>query len=381
MNTCAPKKVLTALYALVYVISSGGETLAIKALNYADPFPLYLPGYTALLSNQMWLLMLPIYLYSLSHPNHPSQEVQKKYIEQQSVQQYLKQYFVMAILTFAITILRNLSLNLLPGSIFSLLISTSIAFNMALNYFILKKSFNPYHLLAAILCVCSAISISSSGLTSHDHNNINEKGVLLALGAAFFIAVMSVYQEHLQTLWSDVNFRIIEMTLVSSFIASILILAYSALSGELSTWKSSLELTTQTHSGLILVSAISVALPILKLLVRNSKYSTIQYSSSFFFEFVQASSALSCSVASILLFNEKWSASYVCAFFFMTFSFIAYIQAKKIARNSKSLHQKTHINEVTLEIQTYPLVVATQNPLSPSKGSSHNSKTMIESWQ
>jgi len=65
----------------------------------------------------------------------------------------------------------------------------------------------------------------------------------------------------------------------------------------------------------------------------------------------------------------------------MTFSFIAYIQAKKIAGNSKSLHQKTHINEVTLEIQTYPLVIATQNPLSPSKGTSHNSKTMIESWQ
>jgi len=380
MSTCAPKKVLTTVYALVYVISSGGETLAIKALNYADPFPLFLPGYTALLSNQMWLLMLPIYLYSLSNP-YSSQEIQKKNIEQQSVQQYIKQYFVMAILTFAITILRNLSLNLLPGSIFSLLISTSIAFNMALNYFILKKSFNPYHLLAAILCVCSAISISSSGLTSHDHNSINEKGVLLALGAAFFIAVMSVYQEHLQTIWSDVNFRIIEMTLVSSFIASILILVYSTLSGELSTWKSSLELSTQTHSGLILVSAISVALPILKLLVRNSKYSTIQYSSSFFFEFVQALSALSCSVASILFFNEKWSASYVCAFFFMTFSFIAYIKAKKVASNSKNLLQKKHINEVTLEIQTYPLVVATQNPLSPSKGSSHNSKTMIESWQ
>ena len=63
----------------------------------------------------------------------------------------------------------------------------------------------------------------------------------------------------------------------------------------------------------------------------------------------------------------------------MTFSFIAYI--KKVARNSKNLLQKKHINEVTLEIQTYPLVVATQNPLSPSKGSSHNSKTMIESWQ
>jgi hypothetical protein len=91
------------------------------------------------------------------------------------------------------------------------------------------------------------------------------------------------------------------MSLTSSFIASLLIILYSALSGELRDWKSSLDFSIQTQEGLILVSCISIALPVLKMFIRNSKYSTIQNSSSFFFEFVQASSALTTSLASIVI--------------------------------------------------------------------------------
>lgn len=194
------KHIFTVLYSSVYIASSGAETLAVKALNHAN-IPLYLPGYTAFLSNAMWLLMIPVYFSSLSKRKSNEVELLKLSKIDQTTQQYALQYFMMGILTFAITLLRNLSLNLLPGSIFSLLISTSIAFNMLLNFFFLKKSFNSWHLLAAVLCVGSAISASSSGFISHqDGGIINEVGVIEALVASFFIAVMSVYQEHLQTL-------------------------------------------------------------------------------------------------------------------------------------------------------------------------------------
>jgi hypothetical protein len=52
----------SALFGLLFIVSSAGETLAVKALNYS-PNPLQLPGYTAFLSNQMWLFMLPIYWF------------------------------------------------------------------------------------------------------------------------------------------------------------------------------------------------------------------------------------------------------------------------------------------------------------------------------
>lgn len=370
------KHILTIIYSSVYIASSGAETLAVKALNYAN-IPLYLPGYTAFLSNAMWLLMIPVYFSSLRKRNSNEDELLKLSKIDQTTRQYALQYFMMGILTFAITLLRNLSLNLLPGSIFSLLISTSIAFNMFLNFFFLKKSFNSWHLLAAVLCVGTAISASSSGFISQqDGSIINEVGVIEALVASFFIAVMSVYQEHLQTLWADKDFRIIEMSLISSFIASLLILLYSWLSGEVRDWKPSLELSTSTREGLILVSCISVALPILKMFVRNSKYSTIQYSSSFFFEFVQATSALSTSLGSIFIFKETWSASYLGSLFCMSLSFAAYIQAKRIASTSaKGLLQKTSTLIIkNTEIDEDPEVSSTHNPLSPksSKDPQHD---------
>ena len=42
-------------YGFLYAITSAGEIVAIKSLNYNE-VPLLLPAYTALLSNQVWPL-------------------------------------------------------------------------------------------------------------------------------------------------------------------------------------------------------------------------------------------------------------------------------------------------------------------------------------
>jgi drug/metabolite transporter (DMT)-like permease len=188
------KHLLALFFALIYTTSSAGETLAIKSLNYND-VPLQLPGYTAFMSNQMWIFMIPIYCQMR---NNQGKEIVDTTILAKPIittKDYILQYTGIGILTFAITILRNISVNIMPGSVFALLISTSILFNMIVSWLWLKKTFNRFHILAALLCVLSAIIICISAfLTTQDTMvgaNFN-LGIPTAIGSAFFIAVMSV---------------------------------------------------------------------------------------------------------------------------------------------------------------------------------------------
>jgi drug/metabolite transporter (DMT)-like permease len=354
---CKPKYIATALFGLLYTASSSGETLVVKALNYANE-PLTLPGYTALLSNQLWIFMIPIYLMMRTKGDRPFA--------------YMYQYIGMGTLLFIITLFRNISLNILPGSVFSLLISTSIVFNMFLSWFFLKKTFNKWHLCATVFCLASALSIGVSAILVPQETRIDEMGVLLAIGSAFFIALMGVWQEYLLPFWSNVNLRIVELTLVSSVVASALIVLFSAVSGEFKLWAPALKYSTESTSGRILVVCVSFALPILKLLVRNSKYSAIQNSNAFFFEFIQASSALLCSVASILLFNEPWSVGYSIAFVCMTLSFMSYIQAKRLVNSMKEKAKLKRVDN--------PIILILHNPL---ENASTGPKTMsvVRSWK
>jgi hypothetical protein len=223
----------------------------------------------------------------------------------------------------------------MPGSVFSLLISTSIVFNILLSWLWLKKQFNRWHIAAACCCVGSALSIGLTALLTNQEfvpgSNFNV-GIPTAIGAAFFIAIMSVWQEQVQTQWDDVNLRVVEMTLAASLVASVLVLIFSIITDELKQWPQLLTAATNPPEGRILVICVSIALPVLKLLVRNSKYSVIQMSSAFFFEFVQAVAALAGSVASVLLFDEPWSPGYIAAFILLAASFAFYSWAKVVAK-------------------------------------------------
>ena len=85
------------IYGIFYAITSAAEIVAIKSLNY-NSVPLVLPAYTALLSNQVWLFMLPIYWYQYS-----SRKMLKK--------TYWAQYMATGALLFSLTILRHISIN------------------------------------------------------------------------------------------------------------------------------------------------------------------------------------------------------------------------------------------------------------------------------
>ena len=314
------KHLLAVLFGLAYAVSSAGETLAIKSLNYNTP-SLSLPGYTALLSNQMWIFMIPIYVY------------QRRVSSSSMTLNHFVQYTGIGVLTFIVTILRSISVNVIPGSVFTILISTSILFNMLLSYLYLNKKFNAWHIGAAACCIASALSISISVFTSDSNGNF-QVGVPSALGASFFIACLTVWQEYLQSTWTDLNMRIIEMTLIASLEASVLTVAFSTITKEILQWNSDLSNLGATYQGMILLTCVSVALPILKLVIRNSKYATIQYANAFFFEFAQASGALLGSLANILLFAEPWGAGYIVSLLLLSASFAIYSKARLVSKKA-----------------------------------------------
>jgi hypothetical protein len=122
------------------------------------------------------------------------------------------------------------------------------------------------------------------------------------------------------------------MTIFSSLIASSLIVVYGTFSKEVADWAPNITAATKTHESLVLVTSVSIALPIIKLLVRNTKYATIKHSNAFFVEFAQSSGSLLGSLANILVFKEPWGIGYIVAIILMTISFGLYAQTKRKAK-------------------------------------------------
>lgn len=350
------KHLLAVLFGLAYAVSSAGETLVIKSLNYNTP-SLSLPGYTALLSNQMWIFVIPIYVY------------QRRVSPSSMTLNHFVQYTGIGVLTFTVTILRSISVNVIPGSVFTILISTSILFNMLLSYLYLNKKFNAWHIGAAACCIASALSISISVFTSDTYGNF-QIGIPSALGASFFVACMTVWQEHLQSTWTDLNMRLIEMTLIASLEASVLTVAFSTITKEILQWNSDLSNLGATYQGMVLLTCVSVALPILKLLIRNSKYATIQYANAFFFEFVQASGALLGSLANILLFAEPWGPGYIVSLLLLAASFAIYSKARLVSK-------KASVKKAPLQAANH---IETANPIK-IKIIYLQQREVVESWK
>jgi len=296
--------------------------------------------------------MFPVYVYMYLN----REPVKTTSVKRNSTVDYIIHYTVLGILTFLITVFRNFSVNAIPGSVFLLLISTSIVFNMILSVLWLKKSFNYWHIGAAALCLSSATVIGVISVITDTGSSANYMlGIPTAIASAFFVAVMNVAQEYIQPFWDDFTFRAIEMAVITSMIASALIVTIGTfVVKEMITWAT--VFTAISHS-LVLVICVSVALPIIKLVIRSSKYSTIQYSNAFFFEFVQSSAALLGSLANILIFGEPWGHGYIAAIVLMALSYSVYIQAKNVSKKATAIatQQKTVIiidNPIEIELTT-----------------------------
>lgn len=361
----------------LYVVCSAAETVLVKTLNYRAGISL--PIFTALLVNLQWLFQLPqLFLQrktllrtqqsSLSDQNGERvatrAEVQRVH---PSRRERALLYLLTGLLTFAITLGRNVGVNALPGSFFVLLISTSVVFNIALSKCFLKRRINRFHVLAGLLCVCAA---GIGGFASRQDVGGQYDGTKWIVGvpstvaAALFIATMSVTADRAVSTWSHRDLRITEMTIVASLVAGVLLIPLVFILDEKSRWETDLPraYNSSVKTRAILIT-VSVVLPLTKALIRQAKYTTISHTSALFFEFVQASASLFSSLANVLLFpaNEPFSWTYLGSLLSLALAFVVYARGRML--------EKKVLEELAEEAQLVPEALVfpdAAEPLSPS---------------
>jgi hypothetical protein len=341
-STCIPHVNISAsvltlgAFATAYVLASCSEVLLVKLLNYkAD---VWLPFFAALLVNQVWIFLAVPYAIQLRQlkqspgfqhllgPPNTNSSITKP--------QMYKAYAAMTVLTIAITCFRNIAANAIPGSVSSLLISTSIAFNMVLCRIVLKRKFNRFHIVAGLCCLSAAMAIAVSVWVEMQdtlNNGIGHNyfiGVPFALMTAVCIAAMSVWSDAVVSEWPFKEFRITEMTIVASLFATVASIVLAAATGEIRQWSGELQPALQQFGPRVALVLGIVFLPITKATVRTAKYQTIALSSAFFFEFVQASGALLASISSVLVYGESWTYGYIAALVLIATGYLAYIRGR-----------------------------------------------------
>lgn len=327
--TLSARQVLGGSWGLLYAGSSAGEVLALRWLALV---PLRLPAFTALLSNSMWLLVVPSYVRARRALGGAPRAI--------SPRERAWQCAVCAALTGAITILRNVAVNVMPGSVFALLISTSIIFAIALSRAVPgAPPLNGWHIAAVVACVASAGAISGAALftTTEDVPGANfTLGVPCALGAAFCVALMGVAQEVFQRSWTGpaFDFHLAEMTVASSLGASALVVVFGAATQELGQWAPALA-AAAPPGGVAALVAVLAALPLLKLAVRNAKYAVIANANALFFEFVQAAAALLAAIGSVISFREPFGPGFIAALLLLAAAFALYAKAKVTAKKAR----------------------------------------------
>lgn len=377
-----------------------GEVCLVKGLNYGAD--VWLAGYSALLLNQLWIFVLPTYVahriwrFKQKRGGKLEDAASRRSAAPSPLQMW-GVYLLLGVLTFAITYLRNLGANALPGSVFSLLISSSIVFNMGFSRLILKRRFTLLHALAAGCSLAAAAVIGVTGVLQggpvETQGQMYIVGIPCSLGAAACIALMSVLTDKVRRLmaplaggqaldWAARRFpppvplpacpaadvdvarqgpegrrddhRCIVGACTQSDpvaavahlpdrrcmisrdvqVASGLIVPAIFVTGEFEQWRP--ELSAAAHADTktrTILVLLSCLMPVAKAMVRTGKYETIAHSSAFFFEFVQATAALLSSIASVLIFDEPWTWGYGVALGLMVCGFIVYLFAKRRSRS------------------------------------------------
>jgi drug/metabolite transporter (DMT)-like permease len=235
----------------------------------------------------------------------------------------------MGCIVFATTSLRQFGVNNLPGSLFGLLISTSIIFNVILSAVLLGRRYNAWHYAAVALGVAAVLvlglmDLEQSGSPEHSASYNFPLGTSCALGAGLFIALMSVWSSKVTSSWPDKELRVIELTIAGALVAAILLVPLLFATGEQADWRPQLSAAWERHRSLLI--CVTLAMPVAKALVRWSKYATIAHSSALFFEFTQATANIVSSLANVFLFGETWTGGFLIGTFLMVLAFAAYIR-------------------------------------------------------
>lgn len=222
---------------------------------------------------------------------------------------------------------------------------SAVVFNIALSRVVLKRELNRWHVVAAALCLAAAATLgllgsqedASEGAAGHRY----AVGIPAALGAAFCIAASSIVTDKITRDWPDKDAHIVEMTIVASLAASLLLVPTLFALGEDSLWRPQLSAAWADPRARAVLIGLTLAMPVVKSGSRVSKYECVSHSSALFFEFVQASAALVSALANVLVFpDEHFSVGFVAAAVLIALSFGAYGKARQVM---KAKHAAEHL--------------------------------------
>jgi drug/metabolite transporter (DMT)-like permease len=389
------------LFGAVYVVCATAEVSLVKGLNYEAN--VVLPIFVALCLNQSWIVMLPGYVAARRTADRKDEDERRAADAREAavlrqalltpvageedreeeeplllpstsppsphgpaaasllllspppcppprpLSFFVTTYSLLGVLVFFVTLFRSHGVNYLAGSEASLLLASSVVWNLLLSRLILKRVFNRYHLASAALGVCGIATLAlgrafgTGGGPQSPSSPSSPSGLRWWLGAgscllaAFFVALMSVVTSKITSLVpTHKNLRVTEMTVASSFIAAVLLVPAAFATGEWREWGPQLSAAYGPGQGpsrsRTVLLTLAVFLPVAKALVRSSKYATIAHSTAFVFEFVAAAASVGSAVAQVLLFGEAFSPAILGSIAFTSAAFAVYIRAQAVGR-------------------------------------------------
>lgn len=145
----------TVLGSLGFIVASATEVLAVKYLNYTAGW--HLPFLAAILMNSFSVLLLPVWGIKFAGGRG---------VEAMSRCRLLLVYAALGCIAFAASIARSVSLNIVPGSVFALMMSSSVLFTTLLSRVLLGKRQHILQYLAALLAAAAVSVAASTTLTT-----------------------------------------------------------------------------------------------------------------------------------------------------------------------------------------------------------------------
>lgn len=147
---------------IAFVAASATEVVSVKYLNYSHNWNL--PFLTALIMSSFSIPLGPHWAVSFVRTE------KTEFPQQLSTRKRLLAYGVLGLIAYFATICRGISLNYVPGSIFSLMMASSVLFTTALSRLVLrqKQHFLQY---SAALIVAGAVALIATSKGS-----ISERG-------------------------------------------------------------------------------------------------------------------------------------------------------------------------------------------------------------
>ena len=285
-------------------------------------------AHAAILVNQLWLALLPAHLSSrrLLWPRRAPLLVGG-----------------FAVLTYCITLGRNVGSNSLSGGVFSLLISTSIFWNVVLGRCFLARQLGRWDILAAVLCVAAAtvLGVSEPSLTASLSTAWGGPagGIAATLAAALCAAASSVWLDRMGELDepADRDARQLALALFASLATTALLLPTLWLSGEHAAWGPQLRgAWAAGGASRATLLGCSLGLPAVKALARTAKFKVVFLSNSFAFEVAQASAALVSAFVNVLIFAESVSAAFGASALLIGLACAAYLRGRAVLKAARA---------------------------------------------